>query len=189
MHGCIVSDACHCFSVRHKDDPVDVLLMALEHPRRAPVERPTTDCAIPGCRGERGAVRRYRECYNRPLVSFENSVRLLFPRRPDGDAGILAGGHGAAVSRDRDRIHRALMKAHHLLGGIAPKRPADRRCVEAARKRGAAVGRDRKRAYRTAMPAQLRSGRCKTERRPDQDGARDQRGQNKTHRGRSVGLI
>ena len=152
-HGCIVSGADHRFAVRREGNAVDVLLMALEHVRRAACERPQADRAIPRCRGERGTVGRHRERNDRPLVSFKNSVGLLFARRPDGDTGVLTGGYGAAVSKDRDRIHRAIMKAQHLLGGIAPKRPADRRCVEAARERRGAIGGDRKRAYRTAVPA------------------------------------
>jgi hypothetical protein len=122
-------------------------------------------------------------------VSLKDRVGLLSSRRPDGYTGVFAGGYGAAALEDRDRIHRALMQAQHLLGGVAPKRPADRRGVKAARERPSAIGRDGERAYGTAMPAQLRFGRLKAERRPDQHGATDQRDQNETHTRRSINLI
>jgi hypothetical protein len=108
-------------------------------------------------------------------LSFENGVGFLFSRGPNSDAGILAGGYVATVLKDRDGIHRAFMYAKYLIGGLAPERPSDRGGVETGREGCCAIGRDRKRTYGTAMPAQLRFGRRKTERRPDQHGATDQR--------------
>jgi hypothetical protein len=66
---------------------------------------------------------------------------------------VFTSGYGATVREDRDRIYGAMMRPQHLFGGIAPKQPADRRCIEATRERHGAVGRDRQRTYRTAMPA------------------------------------
>ena len=116
--------------------------MTLEHLGRAACERPQTNRTIPGCRGECGAIRRYRKRNNRPLMPFKNTVGVLFPRRPESDAGVLAGGCGPPVGEHRDGIHRALMKPQHLLGGVVPKRPAYRRGIEAARERGGTVGGD-----------------------------------------------
>jgi len=81
--------------------------MTLEHLGRAACERPQTNRTIPGCRGECGAIRRYRKRNNRPLMPFKNTVGVLFPRRPESDAGVLAGGCGPPVGEHRDGIYRA----------------------------------------------------------------------------------
>jgi hypothetical protein len=88
-------------------------------------------------------------------MAFENLGRLRFARLPERDLCVFARRHETAVGQDRDRVHRAFVKAHHLLGGVFRKRPADRRGVEAAGKRLLAVGGNRERAHRAAMAAQL----------------------------------
>ena len=83
--------------------------------------------------------------------------------RPDRDMRVGAGGGDAAVLEPGDRVHRAVVEAHHLLGDVARQRPADRRGVEAAGDGVAAVGRDRQRPHRPAMAAQLRLRRARTQ--------------------------
>ncbi len=145
-------------AVGREGDAVDVLLMALDHLRRAAAERPHPRGAIPRCRGEQLAVRRHGERHDRTLVTFEHRRRLRLAGLPDRDARILAAGRHASVGQERDRVHRAVVEAQHLLGGVALQRPADRRGVEAAGNRLRAVGRDRERPHRPAVPAQLGVG-------------------------------
>jgi hypothetical protein len=131
--------------------------MALQHARLAAGERPQAHGAVPRRRGDARAVRRRSERDHRRLVAVEHGRGTVGARRPQGDVAILAGGGDAAVGEDRDGVDRALVEPHHLLGGIARERPADRGLVEAARDRGLAVGRDHERAHRPAMAAQLRA--------------------------------
>jgi len=69
---------------------------------------------------------------------------------------VGARSDNAAVFEPGDRVHRAIVKAHHLLGDVSFKRPADRRGVEAVRDGAVAVGRNRQRAHWSAVAKQLR---------------------------------
>src|SRR5215472_6526667 len=89
------------------------------------------------------------------------AVKHLIGRRlacgPDRDMCIAARSDDTAVFEPGHRIHRAVMKAHHLLGDVARQRPANRRGVEAARDHVLAVGGNCQRAYRSAVATQLRA--------------------------------
>src|ERR1700687_4738397 len=88
-------------------------------------------------------------------MTFKHPVGRLLARSPDGNVRITARGHDPAVLEERDRIHRAVVKAHDLLGDIARKRPANCRCIETARDHMRPVRRDREPSHRPAMTAQL----------------------------------
>ena len=77
---------------------------------------------------------------------------------------VGAGGDDTAVLQPGDRIHGGVMKAHHLLGHVALKRPTDGGGIETAGDGLAAVRRDRQRTHRAAMAAQLRLRRGEGER-------------------------
>src|SRR5438045_4770087 len=89
-------------------------------------------------------------------MAFEHLVRGLLAGCPDSDVRVAACGGYPSVFKQRDCIHRTIVKTHDLLGYIARKGPANRRIVEAARDQLRAVGRDRESADWAAVPAQLR---------------------------------
>src|ERR1041384_4932774 len=88
-------------------------------------------------------------------MTFEAPRRLLLARPPDRDPSVLAGCQQPAVGHDRDRIHRPLVKTHHLLGGVADERPADGRSIKPPGQRFLPVGADGERPYGAAMAPQL----------------------------------
>ena len=99
------------------------------------------------------------------------------------DAGVLAGGCGAAIPEERDRVHGAVVQAQDLLGGIAAQRPANCRAIEAAGKEGGAVARNRQRTHGTIVTTQLRASPPGTEREPNQQGRTNQDDAGETHGG------
>ena len=146
-------------AVGREGDAVDVILMALEHARLAAGERPQPRGVIPRRRRERRAVRRNRERHHRRLVAFKHGVGLRLAGRQIAMRVSSPLGGGAAVGQQRHRVHRAVVEAQHLGGGVLLQRPADGGRVEAAGQRRLAVGRDRERPHRPAMAAQLRMRR------------------------------
>ena len=127
----VVAGAHQFAAVGREGDAVDVLAVAFQHARRAAIERPQADAVVPRCRGEHRAVRRQRQRGDRAAVAVEHSVGLRLALRPDRDMGVGAGGGDAAVLEPGHRVHRAVVKAHHLLGDVA--RSSDQRIAEVSK--------------------------------------------------------
>ena len=129
--------------------------MAFQHARRAAAERPQPNRAIPGRRRQRRAIGRNRERHDRRGVSLEDLV------------GLLAAGVQIAIfaSAPAVTMRPSLRKATAFTASAwnrstcsadsACQRPADRRCIETARKHVLAVGRDRNGTHRAAMAGEL----------------------------------
>ena len=52
-------------------------------------------------------------------MAVEHFIGLRLALRPDRDMRVGAGGDDAPVLEPGDRVHRAIMETHHLLGDVA----------------------------------------------------------------------
>jgi len=98
-------------------------------------------------------------------VAGQHGRGLRLARFRDRDARVLTRGDDATILEDCHGVDRAVVKAQHLLGGVAFQRPANGGRVEAAGHGSGAVRRNRERPHRPAMAAQLclRGRRCRHE--------------------------
>ncbi len=166
----IVAGTQHIFSVRRKCNTVDILRIAIQHPWRAPGHRPQAHAVIPRCGGEQRSVRRNRQTRNGSGVSVEHLVGPLLTGRPDRNMRICPSSDDTSILQKCDCVHRTIVKAQYLLGGIARERPADRRCIKAARNCTRTIRRDCQRAHWSAVTAQLRVRRAHREQQHSESG-------------------